>query len=47
MGFEPTTFCLASRERAKGGKETPGLLKVSTYGFLMKQVNVLLKKKSY
>ena len=28
MGFEPTTFCLASRERAKGGIETPGLLEV-------------------
>ncbi len=31
MGFEPTTFCLASRERAKGVTETLGLPGISLW----------------
>jgi len=32
MGFEPTTFCLASRERAKGGViRTPGFPGISLW----------------
>ena len=38
MGFEPTTFCLPSRER-NGGIGTPGLLEIYIHGFLMAQVN--------
>jgi hypothetical protein len=44
--FIQMLYILASRERAKGDTGTPGLLKISTYGFLMKQVDGLFKKES-